>query len=137
MNWNKIFISAFSVSLYNLVSGILGYACYNLFGGENQLAVQVPVSLLSGILLIVVWVVYFQKINGLQSDRDFLAVLLLAFPVAAVLFTGVHYFVTGYLTSWGNIVSLVMVQFVENTFGLFVGYIITQQRLKNTSLDQE
>ncbi|RKZ16887.1 hypothetical protein DRQ50_05620 [bacterium] len=113
-----IFISAVVVAVLNLASIGLGFWAFKLTGGTAQLAVQVPVCLVCGILLVMTWVVGFRRVNGLVAGEDHMAVFLLAFPVGAVVLVAVHYVVTGYLTSVGNIIAVVALQFVQNVLAL-------------------
>ena len=65
-----------------------------------------------------VWVVGFRRVNGLKAPEDYMTVLLLAFPIGAAVFTGVHFVITGYLTSFGNIGPIWGLQFAENLIAL-------------------
>lgn len=114
----KILLSALIISILNLASVVIGFTLYKLSGDAPQLLVQIPAALVSGILLVMVWVVGFRRVNGLKAPEDYMAVLLLAFPIGAAVFTGVHFVVTGYLTSFGNIGPIWGLQFAENMLAL-------------------
>jgi len=93
---SKILLSALIISVLNLASVVIGFTLYKLSGGAPQLLVQIPAAVVSGILLVAVWVIGFRRVNGLSAGEDYMAVLLLAFPIGAAVFTGVHFVITGY-----------------------------------------
>ena len=118
MQWSEILLSALVISVLNLASVVIGFLSYIFSGAEAQLLVQIPVSLISGVLLVIGWIVGFRRLHRLSAGEDFIAVMLVAYPMGAVIFTGVHYVVTGYLTSLGNIGPLWGLQLAENALAL-------------------
>lgn len=106
------------VALVNLASVGLGFWAYRLLGGRDQIAVQAPVALATGVLGVALWLRGGVRLHGLAPERDYLPAFLIAFPVGAIVFTGAHHAATGYLTSFGNIVWLWVVQLVENSLAM-------------------
>ncbi len=116
MTGRKIFLCSLIVSVLSLASVVVGFLSFKLSGAEHQLLVQIPVTLAVGVLMIMGSVIWFRRAFGLEAGADKMAVILLALPLGAVVFTGLHYVMTGYLTSFGNIGPLWGLQFAENMF---------------------
>lgn len=117
----KIFhllLSSTVIAAINLASIVIGFLAYYLLGNMPQLAVQVPVAFVVGILGVAAWLVLFRKFHKLVPDQDYIIVFLAAFPMGTILFALVHYVVTGYLTSFGNIGGVWGLQFAENIIAL-------------------
>jgi hypothetical protein len=131
MPLRRLLLSALVVAALNIGSVVLGYLCYLLAGVSAQLAVQVPVALLSGIGLVLVWAVRFPRLGGLRRGVHHLAVLLLALPVGAAAFAVAHYVFSGYLTSFGNILALWAVQLAENVPALLMAHAVTRRGERN------
>jgi zinc transporter ZupT len=114
----RLLLTIVVVSAINLVSIIVGFGAYHLSGGGHQLVVQVPVAILSGIAGVLLWLVGLRRLHRIDPDRDSILIFVLAFPAGAVLFTIVHYVVTGSPTSFGNIGGAWVAQLVENLVAL-------------------
>lgn len=128
MRTTRLLICAAGLSLVNLASVVLGFWLYKMVGGANQLAIQLPVALSTGILGGALWLGLCGRFARIDPVRDHVVVLLLAFPVAAAVFTPVHYAVTGYLTSFGNIVAVWFIQFAENIVAIPVASALARRR---------
>jgi uncharacterized membrane protein len=111
-------VSASVVALVNLASIAVGFVAYSLIEGSSQLLVQIPVGYASGLLGVVGWLVLLRRWHHLVPDTDYMIVFLLSFPLAAIFLTCVHYLVTGYLTSFGNIGGAWAMQFAVNVVAL-------------------
>jgi len=122
MNRNLIFILANAAVISILVFGAVavGFFAYGLLGVRDQTLVQVPIALISGVAAVVAWLVGTRRVNRLVVDRDYIVVFLAVFPVSAVIWVPVHYVVTGYLTSFGNVGALWGIQFAVNSIALVI-----------------
>lgn len=114
----RLVAGAAVVSLVNLVSVGLGFWAYRLLGSSEQIAVQVPVALVTGTLGVALWLRGGVRLHGLAPGRDYLTVYLIAFAVGAAIFFGVHYAATGYPTSFGNIIGVWAIQIAENSLAM-------------------
>jgi hypothetical protein len=117
----KLTLGALFLSVVNQASIVVGFLCFKLSASDEQLAVQVPVTLITGIVLAAVLVRRLRRFLGPARGADHATVFLLAFPLGAAVFTPVHYVFTGYLTSFGNIAGLWMVQLFENAIAIPLG----------------
>ena len=113
-----LLLSSTVIAAVNLASIVVGFLVYSLIGDVPQLAVQLPVALAVGILGVAAWLLLFRRFHQLVPDEDYIIVFLAAFPMGTVLFALVHYAVTGYLTSFGNIGGVWGLQFAENMIAL-------------------
>jgi len=100
-----LFFSAGAVSIICLGSVVCGFWVHKISGAGNQIAIQVPASLVAGALGIVVWFGFIAPLRAGEFGGIYLRVVALSFPVCAALFVVTHYMVTGYLTSFGNIAA--------------------------------
>jgi hypothetical protein len=114
----RLIAGAAVVSLVNLMSVGLGFWVYRLLGSREQIAVQVPVALVTGMLGVAWWLRGGVRLHGLAPGRDYLTVYLLAFAVGAAVFYGAHFATTGYPTSLGNIVGVWAIQIAENSLAM-------------------
>ncbi len=130
MGGRKIFLSSLIVSVLSLASVVIGFLSFKLTGAEHQLLVQIPITLTVGVLLVMMSVIWFRQAFGLEAGADKMAVILLALPLGAVVFTGVHYVVTGYLTSIGNIGPLLGLQFSVNMIAFPLAIEIEKRMLR-------
>jgi len=121
-------VSAAVIAVVNLASIVVGFVVFSLLENAPQLVIQVPVAFAFGMLGVVAWLVLFRRFHKLVPDEDYIVVFLMGFPLGAVLFTCVHYLVTGYLTSFGNIGGAWAMQFAENTIALPVAASILRRR---------
>jgi len=80
----------------------------------------------------VVWLRYFRRVHKLTPATDYGPVFLLGYPVCAVLLIGSHYFVTGYLTAFGNIVGAWLVLFAEVLISMPIAVAIGRDRREAT-----
>lgn len=99
-------LNAMFISLVNLVSVVIGFWAFGLAGGESQIAVQLPVAIVSGTAIIALWLLRLPRAHRLASGPEYIVTSLIAFPLGAPIFAAVHYAMTGYLTSLGNILAL-------------------------------
>jgi hypothetical protein len=117
----QIILSALVIAACNLVSMILGFWAYKLGGGDNQIAMQLPVLILTGVALVAAWVALGSRWSGLHSGADMMAAYLLCLPAGALLFTGAHFLTTGYLTSASNLSAMAALQICQNLVALPLG----------------
>ena len=100
-----ILLDAAIVSATSLGSVVLGFWAYKVLGVANQIAVQVPASLVAGAVGIVAWFRFLAGPRAAASGKRYVLVVALAFPMCAIVLIVAHYLVTGYLTSFGNIAA--------------------------------
>ncbi len=101
----RLLLSATVVSIISLGSIVAGFWAFKTVNATNQIAVQVPVALLAGIAGLVGWFRLATRAHLLVSGADHVLTFAATIPTSAVLLALVHYLVTGYLTSFGNIVA--------------------------------
>ncbi|MBK7046320.1 MAG: hypothetical protein IPH48_07340 [bacterium] len=99
-------LNATFISLVNLASGVFGFWAWHLGGSTNQIAVQWPVAVVTGTAIIALWLVLLPRLHRMASGAEYVVTFLIAFPLGAAIFTAVHYVMTGYLTSLGNILAM-------------------------------
>ena len=128
MRTAKLLLNAGVLSGVSLASIVVGFWAYRLLGVTNQIAVQVPVALVSGVAGIVVWLNRFRRVLKLIPETDHVLVVLLGFPVCAALVVGGHYLVTGYLTALGNVVGAWFVFFAEMLISIPIAAAINKER---------
>ncbi|MBU2500280.1 hypothetical protein KJ682_03010 [bacterium] len=128
MDKNRIAGAALLVAVLNLASAVLGFWFFKLTGGSDQLLIQVPVTLISGITLVAPVAGRIQRRHPRAEGSRFMAVFLLAFPLGGIAFTLFHFMVAGYLTSFGNIAALWMLQFAENVVALPLGVSLAHRK---------
>lgn len=109
----KLLLNAAVLSCVSLASIGCGFGAYRLLGVTSQIAVQVPVALVCGVAGIVAWLSWFRRVHKMKPECDYVPVIMLGFPVSAVLVVGGHFLVTGYLTAFGNIAGAWIVFFAE------------------------
>ena len=110
--------SASAIAVINLASIAVGFFAYSLIENSPQLLIRFSVGYSVGLAGVVGWLVLLRRWHTLVPGSDYMLVFLLSFPLGAVFFTGVHYAVTGYLTSFGNIGGAWAMQFAENVVAL-------------------
>lgn len=128
METMKVAGTALLIAVLNLASAVLGFWCFKLTGNSDQLLIQVPVMLISGITLVALVAGRIQRRNPGAEGSWFMAVFLLAFPLGGIAFTLFHFMVAGYLTSFGNIAALWMLQFAENVVALPLGVSLAHRK---------
>lgn len=109
----SLLISATAVAVICLGSVAIGFWGFRISGAADQIAVQAPIALLTGIAGIICWLCLFRRLHHLDSARDYPFVIALSFPVCAAALAFVHRLVTGYWTSFGNIASAWYLLFVQ------------------------
>lgn len=118
MRKTGLIVAAIAVSAMNLGSIGAGFWVYRLLEAPSQIIVQIPVAMVTGVVGVMLCCIGANRFLGLLPGPDYMGVFLLAFPFAALIFTGIHFLFTGYLTSFGNIVGAWSVQFMENIVAL-------------------
>ena len=129
----KLLLSAFVFAVINFTGIATGFMAFHLSGREYQLMIQVPVAAAVSIAGVVVWLLYFGRLHRLELEIDSILVFLLNFPFAAVLFTGLHFLVTGYLTAFSNIVGVWVFAFLANLPALALSAAIWRRRMARQS----
>ena len=124
----KLALNASVFSGINFAGITVGFYAYYFSGSGNQLMIQIPLAAVMSIAGVMVWLLYFSRWHNLELETDAIYVFLLNFPCTAVLFTGLHYLFTGYLTAFSNITGLGMFAFIANVPALVVAAAILRQR---------
>ncbi len=124
-----ILIGAIIVAGLDLAALVIGFVVWNLSGAANQIAVQLPVSYLAGIPLVLGWVRLWQRLLA-ASATQVVVLLAVAVPCGALVFTGAHYALSGYLTSYANILWLWFFQLTANLPALLVVTRTARRRLR-------
>lgn len=101
------------VGVNDLAIGV-GFFAWGAIGGNSQAAVQAPLAFLVSGVGVVLWLLKGERWHRLEPERDLPWVFLLAFPLGALHFVPIHYLVTGYLTSAGNLVAGALFAFCAN-----------------------
>ena len=125
----KLALSAFVFAGINFVGIAVGFLAYYVSGNPNQLLIQIPLAAVVSVGGVIVWLLYFGRWHRLELEVDTICVFLLSFPAAAVLFTGLHYLFSGYLTAFGNIMALWVFAFLTNIPALALAAAIWRRRL--------
>ena len=94
-------LDAVGLSCIGLGSMVLGFWVFRLGGSDDQMAVQLPVALIAGVVGMIVWLRRVRAGGSRRPGR----VLLAVFPVSALLVVAGHFVVTGYLTALGNVIA--------------------------------
>lgn len=128
MRLTRLFTGTVFVAVINLVSIVAGFWAYRLLDGPGQLIVQIPVAMVTGICGVMLFCAGPARRLGLESGPDCILVILLAFPAAALIFTGLHFMVAGYLTSFGNILGLWSVQLAQNALAMSMAAALMRNR---------
>lgn len=126
----KLVLNALVIGALNLTSFVIGFWIFKLSASGEQRLVQGAAAMLVAIVLVVVWLVVFRKFNRLEIEYDFIKVFLLTFLLTPVIFVPTHFVVTGYLTSWGNILAIAAYQFPMNVLALAISAAILNRRKK-------
>ena len=124
----RLFAVAVIIAVINLASIVAGFWAYRLLDGPGQLIVQIPVAMATGICGVMLFCAGPARRLGLEPGPDYILVILLAFPAAALIFTCIHFLVAGYLTSFGNILGAWSLQFAENTLALLMATALVRHR---------
>jgi len=122
----RILAAAIAVALANLASVVAGFWAWRLSGRPDQLAVQVPVTMAVGVAAVVALTALAVRRGWLPGDVTWLAVLLAALPAGAAILVAAHFVVTGYLTGFGNVAALAVLQLAENLVALPLGVRLRQ-----------
>lgn len=128
MRTAKLLLNAAVLTGVSLASIVCGFWAYRLLGVADQIAIQIPVALVSGVAGMVAWLHRFRSVHKLNPKTDYGFVILLGFPVCAALVVGGHYLVTGYLTALGNVISAWLVYFAEVLISMPMAAAIGRER---------
>lgn len=113
-----LLVGALVVAGVNIASVVPGFWISRLVGDSSQVLVQLPVAIVTGVCGVVVWLRRGKRLHGLEAGAGHLRAALLALPFGAAVFFAAHYLVTGYPTSFGNIVALWAIQVIENAIAM-------------------
>ena len=112
--------SALVLGAINFGSGVLGFWAWRLSGLNNQMGVQLPVTMVLGITLVVLWFTRGGSAFGVRSSGEYARIIGAAFLILAAAFVPLHFLLTGYWTGLGNILALWLVQAAQNVLGMIV-----------------
>lgn len=124
----RIAASGLVLALINLGSGVLGFWLFKLSGGNRQLDIQLPVTMVVGVILAALWLLRGAPRLGVHPGRGHLLSVLGAFPAVVVLFVPLHFVLTGYLTSFANILAIWLMQALHNAPGMIIAEGIIRER---------
>jgi hypothetical protein len=132
----KTLKSALALATINFGSGILGFWSWRLSGLNHQVGVQLPVTMVLGVTLVMLWFTRGGSSFGARSGGDYTRIMGAAFLVLVAAFVPLHFLLTGYLTSLGNILALGLVQTVQNILGMILAEARLRERAATaTALD--
>jgi hypothetical protein len=126
----RLILNALVIGALNLASLAIGFWIFKLSGSGEQRLVQGSAAFLITVLLVVVWLVVFRKINGLEVEHDYIRVFLLVFACTPVIFVPVHFVMTGYLTGFGNLIAGAVFQFPVNLAAFALGAALIRKKEK-------
>ena len=121
MRFPKLVFNAAVISILNIVSFTIGVLGVTVLKPAHHYALQIPLTLTTGVLLVVAWILLGQRFHGLVKGEHFVLVFILAIPVGAILMVMIRLFILGSLPSPGFLAASVPLQFVENLIGLPLG----------------
>lgn len=131
MRFYKLIINAAVISILNIVSFSIGVLGVTLLKPTEHFAVQIPLTITTGVLLVVAWILLGQRHHGLVKGEHFMLVFILAFPVGGVLVMIIHFLTQGGVPSAGFLAATVPLQFAENVIGLPVAVALASRRRKS------
>ena len=129
-------MKALRIGLHSLVLAALnigcivaGFSVYHLLRPANQLAVQVPVAVISCVAGFVLWTVVLWHLAGdnlsLRGKAEFAWTFVLALLWSLVLFVPLHFVTQGYLTSAGNVLGIWLFQAPTNAVAIVAARAVT------------
>jgi len=125
--------NALALAAANFGSGVLAFWLWRVSGINNQVGVQLPVTMIVGVTLVTIWFTRSGTRFGALSGRDHARIIGAAFLVLAAVFIPLHYLLTGYLTSFANLLALWLVQAAQNILGM----ILAEARLRERAEREE
>ena len=128
MKFSRLIINAAVISILNIVSFAIGVIGVTLLKPADERGAQLPLTITTGVLLVVAWILLGQRHHRLVKGEHFMLVFILAFPVCGVLAMIIHFLTQGGLPSAGFLAATVPLQFAENVIGLPVAAAIANRR---------
>lgn len=135
----RVAAHGFVLLVANFTGIIVGFMAYCAVRPADQIAMQLPIAILLSILLFLAWTLILRNLPfrrlSLQGYLEFIWTFGASLIWAPVVFVPLHYFTQGYLTSAGNIISVLVFQIPVNTVALVWAWRITQPRAQADAED--
>ena len=118
----KISLHSFVMVIINFTAILTGFLVFKFLRSSDQIYIQIPVALLLSILLFISWnwliKILSLKRLFLKESQEFFLTFFASLLWSPLIFVPVHYLITGYLTSIGNIVAVLFLQIFINSIAL-------------------